>query len=416
MIGIILASLALFIVIDFISGLAIGHVFRIKRKPFSKKWFKRIYFFFSFATVLTLLIYFISIRFSDKPDYIIYRHYFFLTGIFFSIYLPKVILLFIFLAELLIRTPFLILKKRGLDKKAILFFSSFNFLSGMGLLLTIGIMLIVLHGMIVGRTAYKIENVTVEFTDLPPAFDGMRVALISDMHLGSFSDSLDVGKGIKLMMQENPDIIFFTGDLVNNEAAEAEYMLNELTRMHAPSGMYSILGNHDVGDYRRWKTIDEKNTNLELLVSLEEKAGFNLLIDENIILKKGNDSIAIIGVNSWGLPPFKEYGHLDKAMLGVENVPFKILLTHNPVHWEQKVSGKENIQLSLSGHTHAMQFGIDCGGIFWSPVKTIYKHWAGLYYENEQYLYVNRGFGYLGFPGRIGMKPEITIIEFKRKR
>lgn len=401
--------------LDTLSFLALKHAFRMKQKISLNKKFKYVFWSLSILIALIGLVYFLSLRLSSKPDYIIYRNYFKLAGMFFVFYIPKIFLIVFYAIEFLIRIPAIIFKKNNKENRMLGFFSSFRIFSISGTFIAVIFFLIIVHGIFIGRTNYKVEHVTLTFKELPKSFDGLKIALIADMHLGSFGDSMDVRKGIDLMMNEKPDIIFIAGDLVNNESEEVEVMMCELTRMHTPLGMYSILGNHDVGDYRRWKTIEEKNTNLELLKTLEKKAGFTLLIDENFIIKKGNDSIAIIGVNSWGMPPFKSYGNLDKAMNGVNDVPFKILLTHSPVHWDKKVAGKDNIQLSLSGHTHAMQFGINCCGIFWSPLKWMYPHWAGLYNEGEQYLYVSRGFGYIGFPGRIGMTPEITIIELKKK-
>lgn len=415
MIGIIFIFLFLIAIIDLSSCYALKHAFRMKQKISLKRKFNYFFWPASVAIALFGFVYFVSLRFSTKSDYIIYRNYFALVGMFFVFYIPKIFLIVFYLIEFIIRIPAILLRRNKKENRSLRFFSSLRILSVTGTFIAVIVCLIIVHGIFIGRTNYKVEHVTLSFKELPKNFDGVKIALIADMHLGSFGDSLDVRKGIDLMMNEKPDVIFFAGDLVNNEAEEAEVMMCELTRMHAPLGMYSILGNHDIGDYRRWKTIDEKNTNLELLKSLEKKAGFKLLIDENLILRKGNDSIAIIGVNSWGLPPFKGYGDIDKAMDGVNDVPFKILLTHSPTHWDKKIAGKKNIQLSLAGHTHAMQFGINCCGIFWCPLKWMYPHWAGLYNEGEQYLYVSRGFGYIGFPGRIGMTPEITIIELKKK-
>jgi uncharacterized protein len=411
-----LLLLILFIaLLDTVSFHALKHAFRINHKVPLKIKFKYVFWSLSILIALSGIIFFIILHSSTKPDYIIYRNYFKLAGMFFVFYIPKIFLIVLYAIEFLVRLPAIILRRNKKENKTLHFFSSFRILSITGTFIAIIACFIIIQGIFIGRTNYKVEHVTLTFKDLPKSFDGVKIALISDMHLGSFGDSLDVKKGIVMLMNEKPDIIFFTGDLVNNESEEAEMMMCELTRMHAPLGMFSILGNHDVGDYRRWKTIEEKNANLDSLEAIEKNAGFKMLIDENYILKKGNDSIAIIGVNSWGLPPFKSYGDLDKAMNGINDVPFKILLTHSPVHWDKKVTGQKNIQLSLSGHTHAMQFGINCCGIFWSPLKWMYPHWAGLYGEGEQYLYVSRGFGYIGFPGRIGMMPEITIIELKKK-
>ncbi|HNW98404.1 MAG TPA: metallophosphoesterase [Bacteroidales bacterium] len=415
MIWAILIFVLFIAIIEFFSFIAIKHAFRMKAKPVLKRRFSRIYFFTIILIALLSLIYFVTLRFSNKPDYIIYRNYFFLTGIFSLFFLPKFILLSFALIEYIIRIPALILKKLKFENKILQYISSFRIFSFIGVIFTIIMMFVVLNGIIFGKTNFKVEHVSIEFPNLPQTFDGIKIAQISDMHLGSFSDSLDVRKGIDLMMSEKPDIIFFTGDLINNLSDEAKMMLPELKRIHAPFNVFSILGNHDVGDYRRWKTIKEKTEDFNNLVKIEQEAGFKLLINQNYVLKKNNDSIAIIGVNSWGTPPFKQYGKLEVAIKGVENAVFKILLTHIPSHWDAEVAGKNNADLTLSGHTHAMQFGIDCCGFYWCPLEYMYPHWAGLYNEGNQYLYVNRGFGFLGFPGRIGMTPEITIIELKRK-
>jgi len=404
--------LAIVILIDFAVYSGIKRVFNI-----SKKTVRNIFWSFTTLFIIFSIIYVLIVKNSSKPDYVLYRSYFMLTGFFVLIYFPKLLLAIFFLVEFLLRFISILLNrffKTGVN-------SIFNkiaktrFLSYIGILISIAMFFIVLEGITIGKTDFKTNHVTIYFKNLPKSFDGLRIAQISDTHLGSFADSLDVRKGIIQLMNEKPDIIMFTGDLVSNQSEEAQIMLPELKRLHAPLGVFSILGNHDVGDYRRWKTIKDKNADLKELENIETEAGFKLLIDGNYILRKGSDSLVIIGVNSWGNPPFKKYGSLPRAMLGVEKFPFKILLTHNPSHWDMEVAGKNNADLTLAGHTHAMQLGINCFGIFWSPIEWMYPHWAGLYNKDEQYLYVNRGFGFIGFPGRIGMTPEITIIELKRK-
>lgn len=404
--------------IDLVIYAGIRRIFDLSKKPKTQKIVSIGFWLFTIFFGLFAIIFIILEKNSSKPDYIIYRGYFALTGAFLLIYLPKLILVIFIFLEFILRYLILFLSKTfkisagGFIGKLL----SMKFLTKTGLGISIFLFFIVLHGITIGRTDYKAERISIHFKNLPESFDGVRIAQISDMHLGSFSDPKDVKKGIDLLMEEKPDIIVFTGDMVNNQSEEVLIMLPELKRMHARMGMFSIMGNHDVGDYRRWKTIGEKTADFELLKKTEKEAGFKLLLNENIIVKKNNDSIAIIGVNNWGKPPFRKYGNLKKAMKGVENVSFKLLLTHDPSHWDAEVAGRNNADLTLSGHTHAMQFGINCCGIFWCPLMWMYPHWAGLYNEGYQYLYVNRGFGYIGFPGRIGMTPEITIIELKKQK
>jgi hypothetical protein len=413
-------GILIFLAIIFLADLAayngIRRLFNLQKKPKSKKIFKRGYWIFSAAYVVFAVIFVLIARNSSAADYLVYRSYFTLTGSFLLLYIPKIIFSIFFGVEFLLRFVALLLNryfKKGV-KSVFNRIAVMRVISWVGSFISLASFVLILHGMLIERTNFKTEYVSVSYKNLPKSFDGLKIGFISDMHLGSFYDSLDVRKGIDQLMKEKPDIIFFGGDLVNNQSEEAAVMLPELQRMHAPLGMFGILGNHDVGDYRRWKTIEEKKENLNDLIKVEEEAGFTVLINQHAVIKKGDDSIAVIGVNSWGKPPFKEYGRLNVALKGTENFAFRILLTHNPSHWDKEVAGKNNADLTLSGHTHAMQLGINCFGIFWSPIKWMYPHWAGLYNDGEQYLYVNRGFGYLGFPGRIGMSPEITIITLKK--
>jgi len=387
------------------------------KKPKAKKIFKIAFWSFTILFALFAVLLIIIEKSSSRPDYIIYRSFFMLAGAIMLIYFPKIFFCVFLLLDSIIRLIAKLLNKifKTTERSIISKIEGIRVFSFAGLAIFAFTFIIIIHGMFIGRTNFETSHVQIAFRNLPKSFDGLKIAQISDMHLGSFNDSLDVKKGIELLMKEKPDIIFFTGDLINNQAEEAQIMLPELKRLHAPMGMYSILGNHDMSDYRRWNTIEEKTENISNLVKVEDSAGFMMLRNRHYILKKGCDSIAIIGIDNWGKPPFRKYGDLSKAIKGAENVAFKILLSHDPSHWDAEVAGKNNIDLTLSGHTHAMQLGIDCFGIFWSPVSWKYPHWAGLYNEGLQYLYVNRGFGYIGFPGRIGMTPEITMIELKKK-
>lgn len=260
---------------------------------------------------------------------------------------------------------------------------------------------------------YQVKRVKIRFSNLPEAFRGLKIVQISDIHCGSFTNKNAVMKGIDMMLNENPDVIFFTGDIVNNKADELDEYKDVFARLKAPMGVYSILGNHDYGDYFLWDNTQLKNENLAKLKSIHKEIGWRLLLDEHIPLQRGDASIGIIGVqNISGRGRFHSYGNLSKAMQGADQYPFKILLSHDPSHWEKEViTGYKDIDLTLSGHTHGMQFGVELPGFRWSPVKYVYKRWAGLYEEGRQKLYINRGFGFIGYPGRVGILPEITVIE-----
>ncbi len=271
----------------------------------------------------------------------------------------------------------------------------------------------VLYGITHGRRNFKVARVHLEAKHLPAAFDGLRIVQISDMHLGSFPSGTDiVQKGIDLINAERPDLIFFTGDLVNDYADEAEPWLDVLKGMKARLGKYSILGNHDYSDYAHWDSLEAKRANLEKLKRHHATTGFRLMLDEHTRIEKDGESITLLGVQNWG-KRFQQYGDLKKAMAGSDPSSYRILLSHDPTHWEEQVLGT-GIDLTLSGHTHGAQFGITIAGQTYSPAQWVYKHWAGHYAKDEQHLYVNRGFGFIGFPGRVGMPPEITVIELRK--
>lgn len=268
---------------------------------------------------------------------------------------------------------------------------------------------------ITNRYNYQVRRVKLKFDNLPNAFKGTRIVQISDIHSGSFDNHEAVLRGVKKIMDEQPDIIFFTGDLVNDRADEIQPYKDIFSQLKAPLGVYSTLGNHDYGDYAQWPSPEAKVANLEWLKSTHGEMGWKLMMNEHVVLEKGDDKIAIVGIENWGAKAgFPKYGDMSKAYQGLDekNIPFKILLSHDPSHWDNEVQQKyPDIDLTLSGHTHGMQFGIEIPGFKWSPVKYVYKNWAGLYQKGKQHLYVNRGFGFLGYPGRLGILPEITVIE-----
>ncbi len=271
------------------------------------------------------------------------------------------------------------------------------------------------YGIISGAHDYRVRKQTVRLPGLPKAFDGIRIAQLSDIHSGSFFNKTAVRGGVQMALAEKPDVIFFTGDLVNNEASEVKDYLDVFNKLKAPHGVFSVTGNHDYGDYHRWPGQREKQQNFKDLIEAHRLMGFDLLMNDHRFLEIGGDRIAIIGIENWGGGRFAKYGKLDQAYKGTEDSPVKLLLSHDPSHWDAQVRPLfPDIDLMFSGHTHGFQFGVEIGNIKWSPSQYAYKQWAGLHQEGSQYLYVNRGFGYLGYPGRVGMPPEITIIELKR--
>ncbi|MGZ5286748.1 MAG: metallophosphoesterase [Flavisolibacter sp.] len=260
---------------------------------------------------------------------------------------------------------------------------------------------------------YRVKKLSLSFANLPASFKGMKIIQISDVHSGSLLDKEAVARGVQKIMDLQPDLILFTGDLVNNEAREMHNLTDVFGSLKAPLGVYSVLGNHDYGDYHQWPDAAAKKDNLEQLKTLQGQMGWKLLLNENVILQKNEEQIALIGIENWSAKAnFPKYGKLSEAYAGTEKVPFRILMSHDPSHWDAEVRTKyQDIDFMLAGHTHGMQFGVEIPWFKWSPVQYVYRQWAGLYEEGQQKLYVNRGFGFIGYPGRVGILPEITLFE-----
>jgi hypothetical protein len=375
-----------------------------------------VYFGITLSFIVYAIIHYLVLHYKTS-DYTCYRQYFFITGIFLAIYLPKIIMMAFIIIENIILfciqfISFIFQNRRHYEfvKKV----KRFRFISWIGIVAGIAMFVYVLYGMIVMRVDYKVVEQTISFRGLPESFNGTRIVLFSDTHLGSFYSTEEVEKGIDLIKAQSPDLILFAGDMVNVGAEETKPYIEMFSELKAPMGKFSILGNHDMGDYLKFNETENEEEKIKALVEAEKEMGFTVLLNDHVLLHKGNDSLALIGVDSWGLPPFKKYGKLDEAMHGLDPRVFRILLSHIPSHWEAEVEDKTNINLTLSGHTHALQFGINQFGIKWSPVKYRYPEWMGLYQWGAQYLYVNPGFGYIGFPGRIGIRPEITVITLVR--
>ena len=287
-----------------------------------------------------------------------------------------------------------------------------TFLSWLGVGLSSTLFFSLLYGF-GNKYNYKLVKKKISLNGLPLAFKGFKIIHISDIHSGSLKDKAAVLKGIELIEKQNADIVLFTGDLVNDRASEMQDWMDVFGKIKAPNGVFSTLGNHDYGDYVKWDTVEEKKQNLEALKQVHHDLGWRLLMNENISIEKNGEKIKIVGIENWGAKArFPKYGKMDLAMQGVSKEDVAILLSHDPSHWEAEVIPKySNVQLTLSGHTHGMQFGLENPYFKWSPVQWVYKQWAGIYDNKDQQLYVNRGFGFLGYPGRVGILPEITLIE-----
>lgn len=324
-----------------------------------------------------------------------------LYGLTVTSFIPKII--FVFVITILYAFNYILFKE-----KFIIIISILGLLSGFLPFFVIA------FGILKTIYRFKIHRIKIKLATFPKSLSGLKVVQISDLHLGSFNYRYTIlDRAISLINELEPDIIVFTGDLVNNYAWELRGWDTVLSKLTAKHGKYAILGNHDYGDYSDWESDKAKQQNFESVKEFYKKIDFKLLLNEAEIIAENNSKIALIGVENWGNPPFKQYGNLKKALQNVSHIPFKILLSHDPSHWSKEVLNNTAIDLTLSGHTHGMQAGINLGNKKWSPIQYKLKHWAGLYQENNQYLYVNRGLGWLGFPGRIGMRPEITLIELE---
>jgi len=275
-----------------------------------------------------------------------------------------------------------------------------------------------LYGMYQGRYNYRVLKYTLTYPSLPDSFDGFQITQISDLHCGSFDNTEKVAYGMELINQQKSDLLLFTGDLVNNKSSEARPWVDLVANIEAPYGKFSVLGNHDYGDYSSWESEAAKQKNMEEMYQTHKDMGFDLLLNESRYIEKNGEKIALVGVENWGAGRFKKAGDLEKSIAQIQPEDFKILLSHDPSHWEAEVLPHSYpFHLTLSGHTHGFQFGIEIPGwIKWSPIQWRYKHWAGIYEEKEQKLNVNRGFGYLAYPGRVGIWPEITVITLKKEK
>ena len=324
--------------------------------------------------------------------------------------LPKIFIVLFLLVDDIFRTGGYLV---GLTKPTENFFPERRkFLSLMGLGLGGVLSALFIDGITFGKYRHTVRRVKVKFANLPKSFKGYKIIQISDVHSGSFSDPSKLQHAIDLINEQDPDLVLFTGDMVNNVADEFKPFIPLFSKIKAKDGKFAVLGNHDYGDYVKWNSKDEQNKNLETLIDYQRQAGFDMLRNENRIIEKNGENIYILGVENWGLKPFPQYGDIDKALENVPQNATKILMSHDPTHFDYVVKKHpKDIHLTLSGHTHGMQFGLDLKNIKWSPVQYRYPKWADLYESEGKMLYVNRGFGVLGYPGRVGVLPEITLFE-----
>ena len=376
-------------------------------------WITGIYLLASLVVIVSL--YFLlnsnsSTHFSQPPIS-------YLFGLFLALIIPKLLVIIFMLGEDITRLISGFYFKIFTNEQNFYIPSRRKFLSTLALGVAAIPFSTLLYGMIKGKYNFKVLKYELEFADLPEAFDGFTMTQISDIHSGSFDNKNKISYAVDLINQQDSDAIFFTGDLVNNVADEMDDWKELFSNLSAKEGVFSVLGNHDYGDYVRWNSKEEKLKNLDKLKKIQSEMGWNLLLNENFYLKRKNQKIAIVGVENWGENGFKQAGDLDAACKNINVSDFKILLSHDPSHWKSRVKKDDrNFQLTLSGHTHGMQFGIEIPGwIKWSPVKYRYENWAGIYQEKGRFINVNRGFGFLGYPGRVGIWPEITVIKLKKK-
>jgi predicted MPP superfamily phosphohydrolase len=371
-----------------------------------------IYWLMSASAIFTIIS-FPYLQFFQT--HIVFRNYVFaiLVGLFFA----KIIGTVFFLVDDLRRGAMWLMAKifpkTGVDfveeSKSI---SRSVFLSWTGLALGGSLFTALIYGFS-NKYNYQLKKIRFAFNNLPEAFKGFRIIQISDIHSGSFNDKKAVMRGVDMIVAQKADLILFTGDLVNDKAGEMHDYMDVFSRIKAPMGVYSTLGNHDYGDYVSWPSEQAKKENLERLKHVHAQLGWRLLMNEHVVLEKNDQQIALLGIENWSaFGRFPKYGKMSEAYRGTEKYPFKILMSHDPSHWDAEVRTKyPDVDLMLSGHTHGMQFGLENPYFKWSPVQWFYKEWAGLYEEGLQKLYVNRGYGFIGYPGRVGILPEITLIE-----
>ncbi|HEX5150103.1 MAG TPA: metallophosphoesterase [Parafilimonas sp.] len=377
---------------------------------------RTIIYSFYWAIAVCAVLFIISFPNSKfLQTHIVLRNYVFaiIVGLFFAKLIAAVFFLLDDIRRLAMWLMAKIFPKTGVDfTNESKYISRSAFLSWAGFILGGGLFTTLLIGFS-NKYNYKVRRVKLTFNNLPSSFKGLKIVQVSDIHSGSFTDKAAVERGVDIIRQQNADLILFTGDLVNDKADEMHDYMDVFDKIKAPMGVFSTLGNHDYGDYTSWPSAEAKTENLERLKKIHGELGWRLLMNEHVALEKNNEQIALLGIENWSaFGRFPKYGRMDEAYPGTEKYPFKILMSHDPSHWDAEVRPKyPDIDLTLAGHTHGMQFGVENPYFKWSPVQWFYKEWAGLYENGKQKLYVNRGYGFIGYPGRVGILPEITVFE-----
>lgn len=386
-----------------------------RRQKFIKLSFFIVYWIIPVAFSVAFAYFFSLVKKAHSGN--LYYEFMWLIGLFLLIYVPKLIYLFIGFIDLFyhwIKQIIASVKSERKPRRGEKMTRS-EFLGKAGLVVAAIPFLSMIYGIAKGRFNYYVKRVSIPFENLPDAFDGYRIIQISDVHLGNYNKEYHrLFPIVDMINKENPDVILFTGDLVNNFSEETIGWAPVFNKLKARDGKYSILGNHDYGNYSRWKSQEAKKRNFNQILQAHKRFGFRLLRNENIDLTKGGQSIKLAGNENWGLPPFPQYGNLKKTLFGISKDDFTVLMSHDPDHWEAEILPSSDAELTLAGHTHGMQMGISYKNLKWSPAKWKYKYWDGLYAKGKRYLYVNRGLGFIGIPMRIGMPPEITLIELKK--
>ena len=391
------------------------YAFQAVKTVVKARWVLLFYCVISFATIV-----FIFYQFSKFDRSVGQTPMTMLTlGLLLLILIPKLIITVFMALEDVLR---LIIGSRNYfanyDKEASFLPERRQFVSQVALGIAALPFLSLIYGMTIGKYNFKVIKQTLFFADLPDAFDGFQITQISDIHSGSFDNPDKINYAIDLINEQNSDLLLFTGDIVNTHAKEMHPWIATFNRIKEHEfGKYSVLGNHDYGEYIDWSSEKEKEDNFLAIKDLHRQINFKLLLNENTKIKKENDEIAIVGVENWGLK-FKKAGDLNKAAENLNKEVFKILMSHDPSHWDAEIKNHEkHFHLTLSGHTHGLQFGIEIPGFFkWSPVEYVYKQWAGLYENFGRFIYVNRGFGFHAYPGRVGIMPEITVLVLKKDK
>jgi uncharacterized protein len=404
-------AILFFLIIDFYFFQAVKTAVK-NLSPDVQKWIKILYWAIPIISLVSIVA-----LFAVFPGYVSAKVRNLITATFFIIYISKLVgIVFLLIGDIVsffrwvgskfAKTPEAATEANGITRSEFLAKSAVA-VGGAHL----GLMA---YGIVSGAYDYRVRKTVLYLKDLPKSFEGMKIAQLSDIHSGSFFNKTAVEGGVDMLLAQKPDMVFFTGDLVNNEAKELNDYFNIFKKVKAPLGVYSTLGNHDYGDYKEWGSEQEKRQNLATLIQGHKELGWDILMDENREIKLGGDSLGILGIQNWGLGGFVKKGDINKALQNTEHFTNKLLLSHDPSHWRAQVLGKTDIDAAFAGHTHGFQYGIEIGSFKWSPSQFRYKEWAGLYKENNQQLYVNRGYGFLGYPGRVGILPEIAVFELKR--